>query len=253
MAADPGRAQDFVRSGGGWCLDFSRVPMTREGLAALEALPAASRLKAAVEQLFSGKVVNPSEGQPALHMALRASRSFQGLEASEAERVLAERDRFLGVARRLHAGEAGLTDLIHVGIGGSDLGPRLVADALSGDDSAVRVHWLSTLDGRRFERLCRQLDPATTGLVIASKSFSTEETMLLARAAREWLGSGWAERCWAATANVERARAFGLDDAHILSFPAWTGGRFSLWSSVGVSAAVAIGPMPPERPHFWAC
>src|SRR5699024_7145027 len=84
MAADPGRAQDFVRSGGGWCLDFSRVPMTREGLAALEALPAASRLKAAVEQLFSGKVVNPSEGQPALHMALRASRSFQGLEASEA-------------------------------------------------------------------------------------------------------------------------------------------------------------------------
>src|SRR5699024_9321073 len=161
--------------------------------------------------------------------------------ASEAERVLAERDRFLGVARRLHAGEAGLTDLIHVGIGGSDLGPRLVADALSGDDSAVRVHWLSTLDGRRFERLCRQLDPATTGLVIASKSFSTEETMLLARAAREWLGSGWAERCWAATANVERARAFGLDDAHILSFPAWTGGRFSLWSSVGVSAAAAIG------------
>ncbi|RFF30989.1 glucose-6-phosphate isomerase [Wenzhouxiangella sediminis] len=242
MAADPARAADFAREGGGWRLDFSGIPLDREGLAALQRLPGACDLASAVERLFSGEIVNPSENQPALHMALRASRPFRGLAADEAGQVLAERERFLDVARALHAGETGLKDLLHVGIGGSDLGPRLVADALDADDGAVRVHWLSTLDGRRFERLCRRLDPATTGLVVASKSFSTEETLLQASAARDWLGADWAARSWAATANVDRAREFGLDDAHILTFPAWTGGRFSLWSSVGVSAAAAIGP-----------
>jgi glucose-6-phosphate isomerase len=242
MAADADREHDFRRSGGGWTLDFSRIPLSRDGLAALQRLTADIGLPGAVERLFDGAIVNPSEGQPALHMALRAPSPFEGLDTEAAAEVIAQRDRFLAVAGRLHAGETGLTDLLHIGIGGSDLGPRLVADALDADDGAVRVHWLSTLDGRRFERLCRRLDPATTGLVIASKSFSTEETLLQARAARDWLGSGWEARTWAATANVERAREFGIDEASILAFPSWTGGRFSLWSSVGVSAAAVIGP-----------
>lgn len=242
LSADPDRASDFVRSGGGWTLDFSRIPLTRDGLAALERQPAERALAPAVERLFAGEPVNPSEGQPALHMALRAAKPFGGLEPPAATQVIAARDRFLDVAGRLHAGETGLTDLVHVGIGGSDLGPRLVADALDADDGAVRVHWLSTLDGRRFERLCRRLNPATTGLVVASKSFSTEETLEQARAAREWLGPDWARRSWAATANADRARQFGFDEARILAFPSWTGGRFSLWSSVGVSAAAVIGP-----------
>jgi glucose-6-phosphate isomerase len=241
MAADPSRQRDFVRSGGSWTLDFSRIPLTREGLSSLERLPAERALADAVERLFSGRIVNPSEEQPALHMALRASGPFEGLDKTGAEQVIAGRDRFLSLAARLHGGETGLTDLLHIGIGGSDLGPRLVADALDEDDGAVRVHWLSTLDGRRFERLCRRLDPATTGLMVASKSFSTEETLLQARAARDWLGAGWAARAWAATANVERAREFGFEASHILPFPSWTGGRFSLWSSVGVSAAAVIG------------
>lgn len=242
LAEDPDRARDFARRGGGWTLDFSHIPLTREGLSSLQRLPAACGLDGAVERLFAGAIVNPSEGQPALHMALRANGPFQGLSPDAAADLIAGRQRFLAVADRLHAGETGLTDLLHVGIGGSDLGPRLVADALDADDSAVRVHWLSTLDGRRFERLCRRLDPTTTGLVIASKSFSTEETLEQARAARDWLGADWARRSWAATANVERAREFGLDDDHILAFPSWTGGRFSLWSSVGVSAAAVVGP-----------
>jgi len=242
LSADPGRAQDFVRGDGDWTLDFSRIPLTRDGLAALERLPDDRGLAPAIERLFAGEVVNPSEGRPALHMALRSAKPFAGLASPAANRVIAERDQFLEVAGRLHAGETGLTDLVHVGIGGSDLGPRLVADALDADDSAVRVHWLSTLDARRFERLCRRLDPARTGLVVASKSFSTEETLEQARAAREWLGPDWARRSWAATASVDRAREFGFDDAHILAFPSWTGGRFSLWSSVGVSAAAVVGP-----------
>ncbi|WP_376697388.1 hypothetical protein [Wenzhouxiangella sp. EGI_FJ10305] len=238
---DPERGRDFTRSGGGWTLDFSGVPLTRDKLAGLERLPAECGLRSAIERLFSGDIVNPSENQPALHMALRAAEPFEGLGTDAARQVISDREGFLDVAHRLHSGDTGLTDLLHIGIGGSDLGPRLVTDALDEGDSAVRVHWLSTLDGRRFERLCRQLDPATTGLVIASKSFSTEETLQQAEAARDWLGADWAERSWAATANVDRAREFGLADAHVLPFPSWTGGRFSLWSSVGVSCAAAIG------------
>ncbi len=242
LAADPERARDFSRSHGGWALDFSRLPLTREAFSELRQVPRSLGLAQAVARLFGAGIVNPSENQPALHMALRAAEPFPGLDAGAASDVIDARERFLAVAGQLHAGRTGLTDILHVGIGGSDLGPRLVADALDADDSAVRVHWLSTLDARYFERLCRRLDPATTGLVIASKSFSTEETLLQARAARDWLGLDWASRCWAATANIERAREFGLDDAHILPFAGWTGGRFSLWSSVGVSAAAAIGP-----------
>ncbi|MDZ7791957.1 MAG: glucose-6-phosphate isomerase [Xanthomonadales bacterium] len=242
MAADAARERDFTCSGGGWTLDFSRIPLSREALSDLQRLPQERALDAAVARLFAGEIVNASENQPALHMALRAAAPFGGLAPEAARRVDDEREQFLQVAARLHGGKTGLTDILHVGIGGSDLGPRLVADALDDDDSAVRVHWLSTLDGRRFERLCRRLDPATTGLVIASKSFSTEETLLQARAARDWLGPDWARRSWAATANVERAREFGVDEARILTFPGWTGGRFSLWSSVGVSAAAVIGP-----------
>jgi glucose-6-phosphate isomerase len=102
--------------------------------------------------------------------------------------LVRQREQFLGLASRLHDGSSGLTDLLHIGIGGSDLGPRLVAEALNADDSAIRVHWLSTLDGRRFERLCRELNPATTGMVMASKSFSTEETITQATPR----ASGWA-------------------------------------------------------------
>lgn len=242
MAADPERERDFSRQGGGWQLDFSRIPLCREGLDRLATLPGESGLGAAVERLFTGGIVNPSENRPALHMALRASRPVAGLDPALSDDAFSQRDRFLGLAGRLHEGESGLTDLLHVGIGGSDLGPRLVADALDADDSALRVHWLSTLDGRRFERLCRRLDPARTGLVVASKSFGTEETLVQARAARDWLGDAWAGRTWAATANAARAREFGLAEDHVLAVPEWTGGRFSLWSAVGTSAAAVIGP-----------
>jgi glucose-6-phosphate isomerase len=240
LAADPDRARDFTCRTGGWSLDYARIPLTREQhRSARDALIDAG-LAGAVERLFGGEIVNPSERQPALHMALRAP-SFQGLDAESARRVAADRDHFLAVADELHSGRAGLTDILHIGIGGSDLGPRLVSEALDAGDSAVRVHWLSTLDAGKFERLCRRLDPERTGLVVASKSFSTEETLVQAEAARAWLGERWAERSWAATAKVEAAKAFGIRDAHVLPFPGWTGGRFSLWSSVGVSAAAVIG------------
>lgn len=235
---DPERIDDFSCAQGGWRLDFSRVPLTRPDRDELARLPARHDLAAAIARLFEGRRVNTSEGQPALHMALRAQHPDQFPGAGP---VKAQRDRFLDLADRLHRGMAGVTDLVHIGIGGSDLGPRLVADALDTDGSAVRVHWLSTLDGRRLRRLCDRLDPARTAMVVASKSFSTEETLVQARALREWLGADGSDRSFAATARIDRALEFGLDRERVLEMPSWTGGRYSLWSSVGVSAAARIG------------
>jgi len=238
--ADQQRFPRFASRGGGWTLDYSRLPLTNQGRDQLFELPRQRALAEAIRRLFAGELVNSSENQPALHMALRAEQpaDFPGVSANS---VSNDRDRFLDAAERFHSGKAGLTDLLHIGIGGSDLGPRLVADALDEDNSAVRVHWLSTLDGRRFNRLIRDLDPARTGVVIASKSFSTEESLSQAIRTRDWLGKRFENQAWAATANPERARSFGIRESNVLAFPSWTGGRYSLWSSVGVSAAARIG------------
>lgn len=238
---DSRRARDFRCRQSPWCLDYSRVPLTRPERVELETLIESARLDEAIRRLFDGEIVNPSEGRPALHMMLRAEQPGTAIGSRAAEHLLEARAQMLDTAARLHQGRGGLTDLVHIGIGGSELGPRLVADALDADDSAVRVHWLSTLDGRAFERLCRRLDPATTGMVVASKSFSTEETLVQAHALRDWLGPDWAARSWAATARVDRAREFGFDADRVLAFPDWTGGRFSLWSAVSLAAAARIG------------
>jgi len=224
-----------------WLLDYSRLPLSKQVARELSDLPKRFALKHAVERLFSGQAVNRSEHQPALHMALRAADPARFLAAEAAAELSGRREDFLALATDWHGGEARLSDIIHIGIGGSDLGPRLISDALDEDDSAVRVHWLSTLDARRLRRLLARLDRAKTGVVVASKSFATEETLLQAGALRDWLGSGWRKRMWAVTARPDRAAEFGLAETAIHRFPGWTGGRFSLWSSVGVSAAAVIG------------
>lgn len=230
--SNPHRRRDHRVSEGGWVFDHSHVPLETPALRILMDRFLQRRPEQHIEALFEGQPVNRSEGQAARHMELRSSSN---------DEVKQMADRFLEVAQSLHSGRAGLSDLIHIGIGGSDLGPRLVADALDSADGKVTVHWLSTVDGRRLQQLLATLDPAQTGVVIASKSFSTEETLVLAERVRHWLGERFSGQAWAATANPERAQAFGIVDSHILSFPQWTGGRFSLWSSVGVSAAACIG------------
>ncbi len=232
FAKEPNRAREFRLCQGDWFYDFSHLPLSSSDKQALLDAFAKRDPKIAIEALFHGEPVNGSEAQPALHSRLRS--------AEDAE-VLAQKNQFLALAERLYAGQSGLTDLIHLGIGGSDLGPRLVADALDEGESALAVHWLATADGRRLKRLMDTLDPETTGVVIASKSFSTEETLAQATHLKAWLGERFTDHAWAATANPERAMAFGVRGDHVLAFPQWTGGRFSLWSSVGVSAAALIG------------
>jgi len=233
FAKEPNRSRDFRLAQGDWYFDFSHLPLSKTAKEALLSAFLAQEPAKAIDALFGGGMVNGSEAQPALHARLRSSEDAE---------VRAQKSRFLGLAERLYSGQSGLTDLIHIGIGGSDLGPRLVADALDEGRSAINVHWLATADGRRLKRLMTTLNPETTGLVIASKSFSTEETLAQAEHLKSWLGARFSHQVWAATANPERAHAFGVPAEHVLTFPHWTGGRFSLWSSVGVSAAALIGP-----------
>jgi len=239
---EPERATEMVRSSAHWRLDVSRTPLTLAEWREFFDASATAGLRRAVFNLFSRAIVNPSENQPALHMALRAERPGEMVDAADAALIENSRRRMLDISARLYRGETPIRTILHAGIGGSDLGPRLVADALDPGDSAVHVEWLATQDARRISRLLDRLDPDTTALVVASKSFSTSETLNQAALIRAWLGSAGVERIWAATANVERARTFGVAESNVLPFPGWTGGRFSLWSSVGLSAAARIGP-----------
>ncbi len=234
--SDPARARDFCLEAGHWLFDYARVPIGRDALDGQLAKLHHPQWNLALDALFSGAEVNVSECQSATHMdwrqALPPEPGAQGRVCS----------RFEELATALHSGSRGLTDLIHVGIGGSDLGPRLVTEALDREDSAVRVHWLAGLDPRRLHRLFNTLDASRTGLVIASKSFTTSETLVQARAVIDWLGADWDRRSWAATANPRRAGEMGFADAAILPFDSTVGGRYSLWTTVGLSAAARIGP-----------
>ena len=241
LKSDPGRSHSMTRSSPRWRFDASRTPLLAEEWRAMSADAATETVQEAIDALFSGAVVNPSERQPALHMALRAAHPAEAAPDDDAETIERSRRRLLDLASRLHDGRAGIRTLLHIGIGGSDLGPRLVADALDSGTSAIDVEWLTTLDADRVQRLQQTLDPATTGMVVASKSFSTVETLTQAAHWRDWLG-GRPDRIWAATASPEKAAEFGVLPENVLAFPSWTGGRFSLWSSVGLSAAALIGP-----------
>ena len=196
---------------------------------------------AAREALFAGRIVNPSEGRPATHIAERGSGSPE-----EVDLATARRQRMRALVDAVEAGAFGaLTGILHIGIGGSVLGPHLLVDALGRRSSTLGVSFLSNIDGIAFDHAVKPLDPATTLVVAASKTFTTLETLTNLEAARTWLqDDGVADpdgRVVAVTANPEAAVKQGIDESRILQFGEGVGGRYSLWSSVGLSAALALG------------
>ena len=236
LADDPDRAATFSRRLGPLHVSIARQRIDREAWDALLAL--AQDLPGALRRLADGEPVNTSERRAALHTALRAAVS----DAPAAVRAHAEaesgRARMAAVAAAL--AESPVTDVISVGIGGSDLGPRLVADALREHGQArLRVHFLANIDGLALQRLTATLDPARTAVVLVSKSFTTAETLHNGALLRDWLGG--AERLYAVTAHAGRAAAFGIPSARVLPMWDWVGGRYSLWSPVGVGAYLALG------------
>ena len=201
-------------------------------------------LASAFAALFDGAPVNRSEHRPALHTALRSSLGVTPAAQAAHAQACETRRAMAGLIDTLRASD--ITDLINIGIGGSDLGPRLTLDALRDLDSGrFRVHFLSTADGHAAARLLRDLDPAKTAAILVSKSFGTQETLLNGQAVRDWLGSD--ERLYAVTANTERAAAFGIAPVRVLPMWDWVGGRYSLWSAVGFVVAAALGMEVFER------
>src|SRR6185312_7740425 len=196
---------------------------------------------AAREALFGGAIVNPSEGRPATHVAERGSGA-----PDEVDLATARRQRMRALVDAIEGGAFGaVTGILHIGIGGSVLGPALLVDALGRRASTLTVRFLSNIDGAAFDDAVKPLDPATTLVVAASKTFSTLETLTNLEAARAWLrAAGIADpdgRVIAVTAKPEAAVEQGIDESRILQFGEGVGGRYSLWSSVGLSAALALG------------
>ncbi|HEX5239224.1 MAG TPA: glucose-6-phosphate isomerase [Sphingomicrobium sp.] len=239
--AEPDRLSRLTFEAAGLYFDWSKTHLDSGAIDAF--LGRAERMGFAQQRdtLFAGGIVNPSEQRPATHVAERGSGS-----PHEVDLATARRHRMRALVDAIEAGAFGqVTGVLHIGIGGSVLGPALLVDALGRRSSQLTVRFLSNIDGAAFDEAVQPLDPATTLVVVASKSFTTLETLTNMQAAREWLRLNDVAdpdgRIIAVTANPEAAVKQGIDDTRILKFGEGVGGRYSLWSSVGVTAALALG------------
>jgi glucose-6-phosphate isomerase len=242
---EPDRAARLTFEACGLVLDLSKQPWSAAGFARAVDLARASGVEAVRQALFAGETVNASEGRAVLHMALRApgARAWRAAGQPVAEGVAAGLARMLAFAGDVRAaGE--IQAVLHIGIGGSDLGPRLVWEALAPVAPEIDLRFAANVDPSEITAALAGLDPARTLVVIASKTFTTQETLFNARVARAWLDQapGAGDRLVAVTAAPEAAAAFGVDPSRVFPFADWVGGRFSLWSAVGLSCAIALGP-----------
>ena len=245
LFGDPGRVSAFSDTlelvDGSIRFDWSKTHLDRAVVAALEAIAADADFAGKRAALFAGGVVNASEGRAATHTAQRGVGDAADVEEAQA---LHQRMRLLVEA--IHEGLLGqVKSLIHIGIGGSALGPALAIDALTRDGAQVAVHVVSNIDGCALEEAFAKCDPATTLIAAASKTFTTTETLTNASSALDWLrGGGVGDphgRVIALTASPDKAVEWGIDETRVLPFPETVGGRYSLWSSIGFPIALALG------------
>jgi glucose-6-phosphate isomerase len=253
LDADPDRFARFSHAGGGLLLDLSRTALTADALDALLALARAAGVTDFRDAMARGEAVNATERRAALHMALRGGPgrfTTAGEDASASvQATLAAMRAFTDAVHdgRVAAADGGRFDtVLNIGIGGSDLGPAMVTRALWRDGMALRAHYLSNVDAHAWEALRPQLDPRRTLVLVASKTFTTQETMTNARLVRAWLAAALGEagagaQMAALSTNLEATAAFGIAPNRVFGFRDWVGGRFSLWSAVGLSVALACG------------
>ncbi len=226
---------------GGILFDWSKTHLDDAHLAGFEKLAKASGFAEKREALLTGKIVNPTEGRAAEHTAQRGIGSPESVE--QAGKFHA---RMASLVDAIHKGALGeVKHLIHIGIGGSALGPALAVDALAREGALVDVHVVSNIDGCALEQAFAACNPATTILAVASKTFTTIETMTNAQSALDWLEQNGVGdpfgRAVALTASPEKAVEWGVDETRILPFSESVGGRYSLWSSIGFPVAIALG------------
>lgn len=240
FAKEPDRLSRLAHDVTGIYFDWSKTHLDAKLVDALVRLAGERRFESARDALFSGGIVNVSEQRPADHVAERGSGEAEAVQLAAARRL-----RMRSLVDAIEAGAFGdVSAVLHIGIGGSVLGPRLVVDAL-GRSSRLKSTFLSNIDPLAFAAAIDGLDPATTLIVAASKTFTTAETLANLSAAIGWLGSGGVVdpygRVVAVTAAPEAALEAGIDESRVLQFSEGVGGRYSLWSAVSVTVALALG------------
>jgi len=241
FASEADRLQRMTIEEAGIRFDFAKTHLSQGVVAAFEALAEAQDFAGRRELLFSGGLANPTEGRAAEHSAERG----QGAPESVA-RANALHARMRALIDAIEAEAFGpVRHILHIGIGGSALGPDFLVDALGRDEGRYEVAVVSNVDGAALEEALGDFDPHATLIVIASKTFTTLETMLNARSAIQWMSEGGVDdpygRIVALTAMPDRAVEFGVDETRVLPFNESVGGRYSLWSSIGFPAALALG------------
>ncbi|NNL56557.1 MAG: glucose-6-phosphate isomerase, partial [Pseudomonadales bacterium] len=254
FAGDPERARAWQFSAAGITLDLCRSAIDHSALNRILDYAKSQSLEEKIQQLLTGDPLNNTERRAAHHSALRAI--FNGAEHEHAQVARQTFDRVCAVATQLHDGSwrgalgKPIRDVINIGIGGSDLGPRLVCDALDHGQAQAgpvpTLHFVSNIDPVELDRILNHCQPATTLVIIASKTFGTLETLQNARAARQWLLRDVPEKdlgkhLLGISANTAKACEFGIEADNVFPLWDWVGGRYSLWSAIGLSIAIAHG------------
>ncbi|WEX12041.1 glucose-6-phosphate isomerase [Chelativorans sp. AA-79] len=255
FAADPDRFSRYSLSLGDLLLDFSKCAVTDETLACLEDLADAAAVAERRDMMFSGAHINVTENRAVLHTALRSDPGRPVLldgknVMPDVEDVLSAMSRFAeGIRAGGIRGATGrtFTDVVNIGIGGSDLGPVMATLALAPYHDGPRLHYVSNVDGAHIHDTLKALDPETTLFIIASKTFTTIETMTNAATARAWIAERAGEDAVGAhfaavSTALEKVAAFGIGEERVFGFWDWVGGRYSLWSAIGLPIMIAVGP-----------
>jgi len=258
FAEDPGRGERLTAEAAGVFLDYSKNRITDETLKLLVQLAEESDVRARIDAMFRGEKINITEGRAVLHVALRAPRGASIVVDGEnvVPHVHAVLDKMTDFSNRVRSGAwkghtgKRIRNVINIGIGGSDLGPVMAYEALKHySDRGMTFRFVSNVDGTDFVEATRDLDPAETLFVVASKTFTTLETMMNAHSARDWLVRGLggdekavAKHFVAVSTNAAKVSEFGIDTANMFGFWDWVGGRYSMDSAIGLSTMLAIGP-----------
>jgi glucose-6-phosphate isomerase len=254
FSADAKRADELTVKWDDFYVDFSKNRITKKTLELLFELAKEVDLKDAISKYFKGDVINATEGRAVLHTALRAPKDAQvfvdGVNViPEIHDVKEKIKNFTdAVVNGSHKGYSGksITDIVNIGIGGSDLGPAMVVDSLQYYKNQLNTHFVSNVDGDHHKEIIKNLNPETTLFVIVSKTFTTQETLSNANSIRAWFLESQPQEAVskhfvAVSTNIDSVKAFGIDEENIFPMKDWVGGRFSLWSAVGLSISLALG------------
>tara|TARA_R110001583_G_scaffold43445_15_gene138223 strand:- start:880 stop:2517 length:1638 start_codon:yes stop_codon:yes gene_type:complete len=254
FANDSGRGKDFTIQWNDFLFDFSKNRITKETLSLLLELADEVGLKDAISKYFGGEAINQTENRAVLHTALRAKKSdsvkVDGVDVvpevyKVKEHIKTFTEEIISGKKKGYTGKA-FTDVVNIGIGGSDLGPAMVVEALKYYKNHLKTHFVSNVDGDHVHEVLKELDPETTLFVVVSKTFTTQETLSNATTIKNWFlkhatQEDVPKHFAAVSTNTEKIAEFGISADNVFPMWDWVGGRFSLWSAVGITIALAVG------------